>query len=1619
MKKVISLFLAIIMILSIGTVGVSAYEFTEYVFIYTSLLGAEVGDYLYFPVYYEDDTYYTCRYDENAEVRITLPCYYDPEILKPVDVTPSELLYGMNFEGEISRVDVYTYIDEYGVEITYPYFYADVTFDADEKIENGEILFNIKMEIIGEPVRNDSGAMFNSFQIVEDLDNQIITECKWEVVDGDGKVVQDISSKIMQNGRMDGILDEGYILEGYEPFIPPVEEDKPTDGIKNTLTADTVIKSGENYYISTVDDLKTLAKIVNEDGNTCEGASFWLNNDIVVNDGVFTLSDSGEPLYNGKPVAECKELVSIESIGTSSRISFKGTFVGDGHTISGLYQNALFGYCSRAHISDIHIKNAYVTSNSIFCNTLSSCGTIMYSSVEGIVNCESNNVGIFAGRVIGTDFLDCYATGYVKGDSNVGGFVGYMSGSEVDNSMSNAKVYANSTAGGFAGRILGDDNTFINCAAIGTLECADGTGGQFTSSIALYYFDDGYDIERTLNVCYAAVKTAEGVGFCHSFEGDTAGVNQCYYMSNEDDENGFITYTEAEIKTTEFVDILHADIFEQIGDSSVEWGYYGIYFVGNDGEFPIPYGVHCEGFDSKGHDFSDWDLYSEATEKRVCSYHGCGETERRKHYHSWGEYHYNNDASVDIDGTKTATCTKENCAATDTVPDWENIRTNAIPVSENITLEKGKLYTISSFDDWNVFTELCKQDTTDVSFALVNDIKINHRDGYKMKPIETFNGTFDGLGHSITSVILGTNDTDLTGIFALCDGAEIKNITINGTIVSDGGAYGEALAVLCAKAVNSKIENCTIICSASGTAKYIGGLVGYAENCEIIGCRTLLLGAVGAEKSTVGGLVGKVLNCTVSECYNNADIPHGNTVGGLFGELNKSEVSYCYNIGNVNSEAYSGGFAGRIYPTKEDRTIKYCYTVGEVTGTNVGEFCGTYGYSNIFALDDCYYVGSSSGFANADSDGLILAQWEAYCDSLRDEEPGIVYPPLTPDKSLGLYNYPEDMLKGIVIDHGDYYVGGIGEVNDGYSQLRRFHTEHIWGEYSKDSKGNTVAECLCEFCHYTDVIETPPVEEKPLFEFGVTAQHIRNKFDMLYYPVSFGFSMYDDADIRYSDICADVADLAFGCDTEVVMKYIYDATTLDFVYVYDDSWNGSVEVLEHGSTGMTGDEGQEYNYIILKAKFSAVGYVDGKAPFFLKFAVVEDNFINSDGTVRKVIDNVPYSEDQLCVWNAWDHEGDSFDFSNRIEFKSSDYETSGQTYDDLLLEDDIIATDVDMPTVTFTPEHARKGDLAYYPCTYDSNVDYDEWVRSATGFKDSTTKIQIKVDYDSSTLELLDALPSKELYDLGGTVTIIETGDLYPDNPDYGHMKYAVVQLDFDALDFTDGCLFSLKFRVLQENFLDEKGRPIDLVNSFVADWVVTSNDGKSHDLRYYVSSSYLGLATFGNYEELILADYEPFDPTLIEIEDRFEIVGGATVMTQGGVNYIVGLQPSLTKTKFQSTYIDSENVTVEINMSTARYLGTGSTVTVKSEITGEVVAEYVVVIYGDVDGSATINGRDAAAVSNSITGVADSLTGAAKLAANVEGTRTTINAKDAAVISSVTGGTMIIDQSTGKGITA
>ena len=1214
MKKVISLFLAIIMILSICTVGVSA---SDYVWIYTSRQGAQIDNYLYFPVYYDNGGYYACYGDEDAKVKITIPFFYDPEVLKPVEVTPSELLYGMNFESEISRIDVYKETNKSGYEVTYPYFYADITFDGDTKIDQGEVLFNVKMEIIGDLDANNGIDLFDHYYIVEDLEQEKLTCCKWEVFDGDGNVVYDISSKIWQNVPMDGIMDEGYILEGYEPFIPPVEKGK--------LTADTKFESGETYYINNYEDFKTFVNLINA-GQTGQGSKFELTSDIIINHGKFSLDENNEPLYVGYPITKNTMLIECEPAS-----DFRGTLDGKNHSIMGYYSttSGIFDLLYRAEVKNLCIKNSLfdlrgssAESAGALCAKADNYPQIRNIIFNGIIINDGAITGGIVGESIKAHIYDCRNRGTVIGADYCGGLVGKVT----------------------------NDCSLLDCANNGTvLSTGDYVGGIVAN------ITPNVDVKRCANP--GTVKSTGNYvgGIAGDINMDNNMVEDCYHTGT--------------VSGNDYVGGLGGNFY------------------------------------SAGDNLEDL----------------------------WAEY--------------------------DAVEE-ERIRYGDMLRGDKIWIE---VWPPAWADDH--YMELVEE-----SDAIYQEIRNN-------MPKDNFLSSYSA--GSVTA-----NGNYVGGLFGGFDGCVLRFGALH---------YNNSIGI---RSTGQNKLYMEILRVGDGQIGYPLAWTDEQLKSEHFARQ------IGTNEYTV-------------------DTTNENNGYVILRDLLSDETEPGYTDITQTVTALKLGTTDTItFASDETKTYKFTpETDGDYKVTVLGK-------------------------------DKTLAEINAYKNGELLKE-GFV---ATTDEYPAYEAFLKPILK-LEIDFEGLVAGEeiVIKITDSINKaIAEEPTLNFYAQYFMPSSISITVE------------NTTPVEEEPLFEFGVTAHHIRNKFDMLYYPVSFGFSMYEDADIRYSDICADVADLAFGCDTEIVMKYIYDATTLDFVYVYDDSWNGSVEVLEHGSTGITGDEGQEYNYIILKAKFSAVGYADGKAPFYLKFAVVEDNFINSDGTVRKVIDNVPYSEGQLCVWNAWDHEGDSFDFSDKIKFKSSDYETDGYTYDNLLLEDDIIATDVDMPTVTFTPEHARKDDLAYYPCMYDANVDYEDWVRSATGFKDSTTKIQIKVDYDSSTLELLDALPSKELYDLGGTVTIIETGDLYPDNPDYGHMKYAVVQLDFDALDFTDGCLFSLKFRVLQENFLDEKGRPIDLVNSFVADWVVTSNDGKSHDLRYYVSSSYLGFATFGSYEELILADYEPFDPILL-----------------------------------------------------------------------------------------------------------------------------------------------------------
>ena len=135
-------------------------------------------------------------------------------------------------------------------------------------------------------------------------------------------------------------------------------------------------------------------------------------------------------------------------IGTQAE-PFKGVFLGNGKSISGLYIQrstmdyvGLFGYTSGATISGLTLNNATVNAR--------------------------NYVGTIVGYATGTTFTDIVTVGNVNGVNTVGGFAGMIDeNSSVNNVSHSGTVNASGgTAGGFIGKIR-------NCIVAGASHSGD------------------------------------------------------------------------------------------------------------------------------------------------------------------------------------------------------------------------------------------------------------------------------------------------------------------------------------------------------------------------------------------------------------------------------------------------------------------------------------------------------------------------------------------------------------------------------------------------------------------------------------------------------------------------------------------------------------------------------------------------------------------------------------------------------------------------------------------------------------------------------------------------------------------------------------------------------------------------------------------------------------------------------------------------------------------------------------------------------------------------------------------------------------------------------------------
>lgn len=254
-----------------------------------------------------------------------------------------------------------------------------------------------------------------------------------------------------------------------------------------------------------------------------------------------------------------------------------------------------------------------------------------------------------------------------------------------------------------------------------------------------------------------------------------------------------------------------------------------------------------------------------------------------------------------------------------------------------------------------------------------------------------FKGIFDGNKHTVSDLYINSSSSNL-GLFGYVDGAEIKNVTVQGNVTGfyeegneQSGQYvGLVLGVGTTK---SKLENCESRGSVTGCSN-VGGIAGLiANNCFITSCtnRATVKNYPGTSGAYFGGIVG--YGTGLSFCANYADITaEGSSVGGLVGyvfpDINNEGMSNCMNVGNVIGKQNVGGLAGECFAPQNTNN----YSSGRVEATNqyAGLLVGKYGNDPSKAFANTYYVEEGlvveNGTATAGKyygDGTISASAQA------------------------------------------------------------------------------------------------------------------------------------------------------------------------------------------------------------------------------------------------------------------------------------------------------------------------------------------------------------------------------------------------------------------------------------------------------------------------------------------------------------------------------------------------------------------------------------------------------------------------------------------------------------------
>ena len=260
------------------------------------------------------------------------------------------------------------------------------------------------------------------------------------------------------------------------------------------------------------------------------------------------------------------------------------------------------------------------------------------------------------------------------------------------------------------------------------------------------------------------------------------------------------------------------------------------------------------------------------------------------------------------------------------------------------TIEGNGSYTVTSADGLMNVAELVNGGKTDINITLDKNIDLTGKD---WTPIGTsfdnsYTGTFDGGGHTITGLTVTTYDK-YAGLFGWLNSAgTVKNVVMEGVQITNNHSSGFAGGVV----GNSwgTIENCSVSGSVNGEV-YVGGVVGKQTSGSMTGC---------SSSATVKGTVN---------------------VGGVAGE-SWGSMTACYATGNVTLEIYPGKdiSGGGVVGFKGGNSVLACYATGNVNskGSSTGNvhIGGLFGYKYATAIA-CYWKNNKEQGIGYNKEGIV------------------------------------------------------------------------------------------------------------------------------------------------------------------------------------------------------------------------------------------------------------------------------------------------------------------------------------------------------------------------------------------------------------------------------------------------------------------------------------------------------------------------------------------------------------------------------------------------------------------------------------------------------------------------